>query len=204
MVILKHTEDVFLNHVFYIQLHTKLPSFIQKSEEPALHKQNSSPTKDNRMGNCLVLQESVVKIMKTDGKILEYKAPIKVQQVLTEFSGHAVADSLRHLQPNTRLHGGQLYYLIPPPPPSAKARKKKVRFADQEVEGVQENKVVRIKLVISKQELHNMLHEGGISVTKMMSLVHGEEGIEEEDKSTKSDGDFREWKPALESIPEVN
>lgn len=42
------------------------------------------------MGNCLVLlQENVVRVMKTDGKILEYKALIKVEQVLIDFSGHA-------------------------------------------------------------------------------------------------------------------
>lgn len=159
------------------------------------------------MGNCLVQEENVVKIMKTDGKVLEYKTPIKVEQVLIQFCGHAVSDSLpvlHHLQPNTKLLSSQLYYLVPlPPSPSPKASKK-VRFANPEVQGVQESSVVRIKLVISKQELHDMLQKGGIE--KMLSLVHGEKGIDvgDEDLSTKNDDGSQGWKPALDSIPEVN
>ncbi|TKY61982.1 hypothetical protein E2542_SST11836 [Spatholobus suberectus] len=154
------------------------------------------------MGNCLVLQENVVKIMKTDGKILEYKTPIKVEQVLVEFSGHAVSESLpvlRYLEPNTKLLRGQLYYLVPLPPPSPKSNKK-VRFADPEVQDVKKSSVVRIKLVISKQELHDMLQNGGFSVSKMLSLVHEDK---DEGLSQKSDDISQGWKPALESIPEV-
>ncbi|XP_061366770.1 uncharacterized protein LOC133309919 [Gastrolobium bilobum] len=159
------------------------------------------------MGNCLVLQENIVKIMKTDGKILEYKTPIKVEQILIEFSGHAVSESLpvldQHLHPNTKLLSGHLYYLVPLPQPSPKAWKK-VRFANPEVQGVQKSNVVRIKLVISKQELQDMLQNGGFSVDKMLSLVHGEKGIDGEDLSQKSDDVSQGWKPVLESIPEVN
>lgn len=159
------------------------------------------------MGNCLVLQENVVRVMKTDGKVLEFKTPIKVHQVLTEFSGHAISESmpvLRHLQPNTKLLGGQLYYLVPPASPSPKASKKKVRFANPEIEGAQESNVIRIKLVISKQELQNMLEKGGISVNNMLSLVHREKGVDRKDICNKSDDSCGGWKPALESIPEVN
>ncbi|KAK7337239.1 hypothetical protein VNO77_17803 [Canavalia gladiata] len=158
------------------------------------------------MGNCLVVQENVVRIMKTDGKILEYKAPIKVEQVLIEFAGHAVSDSLQvlqHLEPNTILLSGQLYYLVPLPPPSPKSCKK-VRFAEPEVQDVQKSSVVRIKLVISKQELQDMLQQGGFSLNKMLSLVHDEKGIDGDDLSQKSDDFSQAWKPALQSIPELN
>lgn len=147
------------------------------------------------MGNCLVLQQNMVRIMKTDGKILEYKTPIKVEQILADFSGHAISDSqqvLKHLQPNTKLLSSQLYYLVPlppstPPTPSPKSRKK-VRFAIPEVEDVEKSSVVRIKLVISKQKLHDMLQNGGISVDKMLSLVNSEKGMDcSEDLSHKSD-----------------
>ncbi|XP_020213766.1 uncharacterized protein LOC109797992 [Cajanus cajan] len=154
------------------------------------------------MGNCLVLQENVVKIMKTDGKILEYKIPIKVEEVLIQFSGHAVSESLtvlRYLEPNTKLLKGKLYYLVPLPPPSPKTNKK-VRFADPEVQDMKKSNVVRIKVVISKQELQDMLQSGGFSVSKMMSLVHEDKG---EDLSQKSEDVSQGWKPALESIPEV-
>ncbi|KAF7820906.1 uncharacterized protein G2W53_026361 [Senna tora] len=95
------------------------------------------------------------KIMKSDGKVLEYKTPIKVHQVLTQFSGHAISESLpilRHLQPNAKLVGGQLYYLVPTAP-SPKSGKK-VRFANPEVvEKAKESIVVRIKLVIKRSFL---------------------------------------------------
>jgi len=129
------------------------------------------------MGNCLVLQQiNVVKIMKTNGKILEYETqtPIKVEKVLP----------------------------IPPSPSSPKERKK-VRFADPEVQDVQKSSAVRIKLVISKQKLQEMLDNGGISVEKMLSLVHGEDGMIGEDLCKKSDDACVGWKPVLQSIPEV-
>ncbi|KAF7804290.1 uncharacterized protein G2W53_043401 [Senna tora] len=158
------------------------------------------------MGNCLVLQENVAKIMKSDGKVLEYKTPIKVHQVLTQFSGHAISESfpvLRHLQPNAKLVGGQLYYLVPPAP-SPKSGKK-VRFANPEVveEAKESSRVVRIKLVISKQELQNLLQKGGISVD-MLSLVDAERGEDGEVMCNESEDVCQGWKPALESIPEIN
>ncbi|WVZ05302.1 hypothetical protein V8G54_018648 [Vigna mungo] len=158
------------------------------------------------MGNCLVLQEKVVRIMKTDGKILEYKTPIRVEDVLLQFSGHAVSESLtvmRYLDPQTKLARGQLYHLValPPPSPSPSPKtNKKVRFADPEVQDVQKSNVVRIKLVISKQELQNMLQNGGFSVSNMLSLV---DEVKVEDLSQKNDDVLQAWKPALESIPEV-
>lgn len=126
------------------------------------------------MGNCLVLQQiNVVKIMKTNGKILEYKTqtPIKVEEVL--------------------------------PLPSSPKERKKVRFADPEVQDVQKSSAVRIKLVISKQKLQEMLDNGGISVENMLSLVHGENGMDGEDLCKKSDDACAGWKPVLQSIPEV-
>ncbi|XP_057721713.1 uncharacterized protein LOC130935824 [Arachis stenosperma] len=166
------------------------------------------------MGNCLVVQENVVKIMKTDGKVLEYKAPIKVEQVLVDFSGHVVSDSLlRHLQPNTKLLGGSLYHLVPPPPPpsqqpSTPKSSKKVRFAEPEVQDVQESKVVTIKVVISKQQLRDMMQKGVVSVDKMLSMVHRENQVATDDDDDEEEGnrDFCDnaWKPPLESITEVN
>jgi len=129
------------------------------------------------MGNCLVLQQiNVVKIMKTNGKILEYKTqtPIKVEDVLPSL-----------------------------PSSSSPKERKKVRFADPEVQDVQKSSAVRIKLVISKQKLQEMLDNGGISVEKMLSLVHGENGMDGEDLCKKSDDACVGWKPVLQSIPEV-
>ncbi|KAK0585305.1 hypothetical protein LWI29_026532 [Acer saccharum] len=159
------------------------------------------------MGNCIVLEEKVVKVMKTDGKILEYKAPMKVHQVLSEFSGHALSDSSLpetfHLHQDVKLLGGNLYYLVPLPPlPSPK--KKKVRFSDHREEekegdhGQGTGNIVRIKLVISKQQLQELLQKGGISVHDMVSQLQGKQTTNDHVDNCKG------WKPELESIPEVD
>ncbi|XP_009607129.1 uncharacterized protein LOC107773578 [Nicotiana tabacum] len=129
------------------------------------------------MGNCIVLQEKVVKVMKTDGKILEYKAPIKVYQVLSQFGGqYAISESLsviQNLLPNSNMLAGQLYYLLPilpVPPPKIAKKKKVVKFAKEVVDQEEAKKqirtteAVRIKLVISKKELQALLSstEGGL------------------------------------------
>ncbi|CAK8544073.1 unnamed protein product [Lathyrus sativus] len=128
------------------------------------------------MGNCLVLQQiNMMKIMKTDRKVLEYKTPIEVEEVL------------------------------PLPLPASPKGVRKVRFANPEVQDVHKSSVVRIKLVISKQKLQDMLDNGGISVDKMLSLAHGEKGMDGEDLCKESDDDdsLWEWKPVLKNIPEV-
>ncbi|KAL2323082.1 hypothetical protein Fmac_027461 [Flemingia macrophylla] len=142
------------------------------------------------MGNCLVVEEEVVRIMKSDGKILEYKAPIKVHHLLNQFPGHAISESLHHLPPDTTLLQGQLYYLVPLPPPKV-SKVKRVMF-----EQVQERDVVRVKLVLSKQELKDMLRNGGISVNDVLSLVEGA------DVCAKDNDHSRGWKPSLETILE--
>ena len=158
------------------------------------------------MGNCLVLEEKVISVMKTDGKILDYQAPIKVQQVLSDFSGHALSDSFsgfQYLQPDAKLLPGQLYYLIPVPSPSQKNKKKKVRFSNPEVNDEQGNAgVVRIKLIISKQELQELFQKG-VSVQDMVSQIQSKQSTNGIDTSD-ADDNCRGWKPVLESIAEVN
>lgn len=159
------------------------------------------------MGNSLGLQDKVIKIRKTDGKILTYKAPMKVHQILSEFPGHAISDTLpvlRHLKPDTKLHKNHVYYLLPLPLSSPKVGKKKtVRFANPEEEAVQESGVVRIKLVITKKELQEMIQKGVVAVDEMVSQLHIKKGIDSADEFT-ADDDNKGWKPDLESIPEVN
>ncbi|KAF3967003.1 hypothetical protein ACB098_05G075700 [Castanea mollissima] len=159
------------------------------------------------MGNSLGLQDKVIKIRKTDGKILTYKAPMKVHQILSEFPGHAISDTLpvlRHLKPDTKLLRNHVYYLLPLPLSSPKVGKKKtVRLANPEEEAVQESGVVRIKLVITKKELQEMIQKGVVSVDEMVSQLHIKKGIDSADEFT-TDDDSKGWKPDLESIPEVN
>ncbi|KAF5737446.1 hypothetical protein HS088_TW13G00327 [Tripterygium wilfordii] len=160
------------------------------------------------MGNCLVVEDQVIQVMKPDGKILEYRAPINVNQVTSEYSGHAISDTLQvihqHLLPETKLIGGHLYYLVPLPssPPEIR-KKKKVRFSNPEKEDGQGSSVVRIKIIISKQELQEMLQKEGVSVDNMLSHLQVQEKVSEVDRSSEDDNSNR-WKPALESIAEVN
>ncbi|GAB4856388.1 hypothetical protein Ancab_014308 [Ancistrocladus abbreviatus] len=130
------------------------------------------------MGNCLRAQKQIVKVVKMDGKILEYRAPIKVHQVLSNFTGHAIADILPasgHLQPNTELVGGRFYYLVPLQMQPSKVRRKKVSFLNLEERGKGDSTGLRVKLVIRKQELMEMIENGVISVNRMASQPQNEE-----------------------------
>ncbi|CAI0462263.1 unnamed protein product [Linum tenue] len=132
------------------------------------------------MGNCMVVEEKVVKVMGPDGKILEYTSPTTVQQVLSDSPGQLVCDYPSLLQqqqkflPEVKLVGGRLYYLVPLLPstptsaPQLVVKKQKVRFAvpeGGEYEGrtkndkvaVKSGGVVRIKLVITMQKLEELL-----------------------------------------------
>ncbi|XP_041019822.1 uncharacterized protein LOC121261479 [Juglans microcarpa x Juglans regia] len=159
------------------------------------------------MGNSFVLQTKAIKIMKTDGKVLRYKAPMKVHQVLLEFPGHAISDTLpvlRHLKPETKLLRGHVYHLVPLPLPSPKVGKKKtVRFANPEGEAVQESGVVRIKLIITKKELLEILEKGVDSVGEKVSQLQSKSCIGGAGEYT-GDENCRGWMPDLESIPEAS
>ncbi|KAK4730731.1 hypothetical protein R3W88_023719 [Solanum pinnatisectum] len=186
------------------------------------------------MGNCIVLQEKVVKVMKTDGKILEYKAPIKVHQILSQFSSHVISNSHQvienqHLQPDDDLLGGQIYYLLPslPKPKSAKKKVKfgndqvkkkvkfanddqlvndheKVNFANDQVELLEANhdhhhkkEVIRVKIVISKKELQELLSSSEGGIIKVDDMIKSTTIVEESTINGKG------WKPILDIIPEI-
>ncbi|CAI0391845.1 unnamed protein product [Linum tenue] len=196
------------------------------------------------MGNCMVVEEKVVKVMRPDGKILEYTSPTIVQQVMSDFPGQFVCDhsysslqqqqQQQNLLPEAKLVGGRLYYLVPLPPPVPASpeklvvkQKKKVRFAvpeGGEKESSQNKKVeehhhdesdvkgggvVRIKLVITKQELEELLKKGGVSVGDMVSHLQDQQrlvkvDVGENDQQQQEEEEWQKnWKPVLESIPEI-
>ncbi|KAM3324938.1 hypothetical protein P3S67_000062 [Capsicum chacoense] len=158
------------------------------------------------MGNCIVLQEKVVKVIKTDEKILEYKAPIKVHQILSQFPNHVISNSLQiidqNLLPNDDMLGGKIYYLLPILPRKP-AVKKKVKFADES------KNVVRIKIVISKKELEALLMSNGGGLIAVDHSVKKEHviandilkcSVVEDNSIDRSKG----WKPVLDNIPEID
>ncbi|KAL1566149.1 hypothetical protein AAHA92_01790 [Salvia divinorum] len=130
------------------------------------------------MGNCLVLQE---KVMKKDGyQILEHNS---------KFS-HASCDEGKNMHPSVQNH---LHFPI-------KTTKKTVRVSDKVFEG---GRVVRIKVVISKRELHEMLSGGReISVYGLMLKVKNHQEITDKVESRVNIG--KGWFPSLESITEIN
>ncbi|KAK8350940.1 hypothetical protein V6Z12_A05G000200 [Gossypium hirsutum] len=136
------------------------------------------------MGNCLVVEEKVIGIMEPDGKILEYQALVKVEQLIS----------------------GQLYYLIPLPSPSKKHKKRKVRFSNPEVndDQVRSPNVVRIKLIISKQELQELLQNGGVSAQDIASHnIQSKQTTNGIIAPDVDDDSCRVSKPVLQTIAEV-
>ncbi|XP_077249291.1 uncharacterized protein LOC143888764 [Tasmannia lanceolata] len=141
------------------------------------------------MGNCLALirpsmEEKVLRIVKMDGKILEYRAPVLVKDLLFNFDGYGIGisqNASQHLPSYHELKVGHMYYLLSSPV------KRSLIDEDPPV-GLK-----RIKVVISKKQLQELMAKT-ISVEEVISGLHkGEwDGID----STKS------WSPKLETIPE--
>ncbi|KAJ0244240.1 hypothetical protein HA466_0189030 [Hirschfeldia incana] len=170
------------------------------------------------MGNCIVVEKKVIKIMRNDGEVVEYRGPMHVHDILTQFSGHySLFDSLSnnyHLHPQAKLRCGRLYYLMPKQTTTIKHRKttKKVRFANPEVEkeggdgltdygdNTKEKSpsVVRVKMVVSKQELEKLLQGGSVHeiVYRSLSKQHPCHDADATDQC------LRGWRPLLDSIPE--
>ncbi|CAN0847044.1 Uncharacterized protein At1g66480 [Linum grandiflorum] len=153
------------------------------------------------MGNCMVVEEKVLKVMRPDGKILEYSTPILAHEVLSDFPA-AASDSSSVQQhiliPDAKLLGGKLYFLVPIPC-STPVKKQSIKM-EEESEEKSGGGVVRIKLVISKQELEELLKRGGVSMRDMVSHLQGQQQQKEEEEEENDD----DWKPSLESIPELD
>ncbi|XP_009773722.1 uncharacterized protein LOC107808244 [Nicotiana tabacum] len=129
------------------------------------------------MGNCIVLQQKIVKVMKTNGKVLEYKPLMKKDNEVLPLA---------------------------PEPPTKVPVNKKVTFADEVEESSKKgsDQVLRIKLVISKKELQALLNEGGgLTVDGIVQYPLQKEQISSNEMIKN---DCIGWKPALDSIPELD
>lgn len=160
------------------------------------------------MGNCIALRKKAIKIIKPDGEVLEYSPPMKVCHVLSIFGGHALYDSLpvvRHLHPDTDMIGGRVYYLSPLLAAPRQRAKKAGDISSKITPTGQESGVLRIKLVISKQELQAMLQKGGVTVDNMVSKLQNNGKVYGTDSfSSDSRRSSPRWMPMLESVPEGN
>lgn len=116
------------------------------------------------MGNCLpsrgyghvsahlVGREEFIMVTRSDGKIMEFTAPLVVKDLISAYPQHSVVHSqdekFRSLSPNQKLVPGQLYrLLLIPNSPSSLTR-------TQNGSGI-----MRVHMVISEQELQALLSD---------------------------------------------
>lgn len=131
---------------------------------------------------CKCNHHEVLRVMKTDGKILEYTRPMLVKNVLMNFPGYGIGLSkrpLRQLPLNYELKVGHVYYLLP-------LSSSDYSSSSLGMEGTSSG-TKRIKVIITKQQLEELL-------SKKISV---EEKLLEIQKESMS-----RWRPVLETIPE--
>uniref|UniRef100_A0A7N2KVE3 Uncharacterized protein n=1 Tax=Quercus lobata TaxID=97700 RepID=A0A7N2KVE3_QUELO len=131
---------------------------------------------------CKCNHQEVLRVMKTDGKILEYTRPMLVKNVLMNFPGYGIGLSkrpLRQLPLNYELKVGHVYYLLP-------LSRSDYSSSSLGMEGTNSG-TKRIKVIITKQQLEELL-------SKKISV---EEKLLEIQKESMS-----RWRPVLETIPE--
>ncbi|GLT48300.1 hypothetical protein SLA2020_219330 [Shorea laevis] len=155
------------------------------------------------MGNCLApcschgalkaKSKKVLQIEKMDGKMLEFKTPVLVKDVLVNFSsvGIGLSKSARErLPPDYELKLGKVYYFLPPSSSgsteASTAREHNSSMADTRA-------AKRIKVVITKQQLQQLLSKQ--VTTEEILAGPKKNNCYIIDESTN-------WKPKLESIPE--
>lgn len=151
-----------------------------------------------RRGNASCLEaaeksnnKNVVQLVKMDGKIMEFSAPILVKDVLQNFSGYNIAlsrEALQQLPSNSRLKLGDVYYLIP------SAEDLESAEGSRKVEKEEGSGVKRIKVVITRQQLQDLLSKQVLAVDILSGL--------RSETCTYDEKCMTIWKPELESIPE--
>ncbi|KAL6004260.1 hypothetical protein ACLOJK_004807 [Asimina triloba] len=146
------------------------------------------------MGNCCFLLRPtqktrschVLQITKIDGKILEYRDPVLVKDVLLNHTGHKISVSRKSTQ-NLPLHYqlklGKRYYLLP--------------LIDEQrpipTEDVRSGSSKRIKVIVTKQQLQELLKKK-ISLEDVLSMPR---------KNVLDGADsVASWRPKLETVPE--
>ncbi|XP_031473602.1 uncharacterized protein LOC116246055 [Nymphaea colorata] len=149
------------------------------------------------MGNCLTIEAKVIKFKNKDGEMLEHDAPQEVQHLLADFPVHASSESYAA---SSALLPDQVSHL----PSSSTAQETEERNTpttsngDDHAAGAGESKcssggIIRIKLLVTKQQLEDILTKG-VSLDNMITnLTRGAYNI---------DSPNSRWKPTLRSIPE--
>lgn len=145
---------------------------------------------------CISLSSrKVVQIVEMDGKVAEFRSRLRVKDLLTNFNKGFVVKSWRnspdHLPPSFELQLGKVYYLLPDD--QAEEINPTASTVSAQVEPEPEPSVKRIKVVITKKQLMELLSKK-ISVEEIILGI---------DKTCSVSSD-KDWKPSLVSIPEEN
>ncbi|CAM8999164.1 unnamed protein product [Rhodiola kirilowii] len=159
------------------------------------------------MGNHPAISRSkhhrVLRVVKPDGKVLEFKAPMSVKDLLSNFENSRILmfkHSPQHLSEDFQLQIGNNYYIIPGRE-SDEIDTATVRSASASMAETEqcEDNTKRIKIVITKRQLQELL-SGRVSMDDVVARAT----IEARDSESDSDrvGSGRRWKPELETIPE--
>ncbi|KAK6936625.1 PADRE domain [Dillenia turbinata] len=150
------------------------------------------------MRNCFLPRAStgkhnkVIQIVRGDGKILEYRKPILVKDVLLRFSGSFISvskEAAQHLHPNYELKMEEVYYLFPS---STSLESIGFEGLSSMVDSRQDQSVRRIKVVITKQQLKDYLSKE-IPAEKVLFDIEKKKALYDHASN---------WTPKLEAIPE--
>ncbi|GAB2228537.1 hypothetical protein Droror1_Dr00022657 [Drosera rotundifolia] len=129
----------------------------------------------------------VLQVVKLDGKVIEFDAPIRVKDLLAAYPNLYVGAFREATQPlplDCKLKVGGIYYLLP-------------YFADRpckDDEQIDDAPAKRVKMVITKQQLQLLLSKD----------IRIEDFFLELDKGScrSLDDAARSWRPTLQAIPE--
>ncbi|RVW22360.1 hypothetical protein CK203_096198 [Vitis vinifera] len=115
------------------------------------------------MGNCFALcipsKRRVLWVVKRDGKMIQFRGPILVKDVLVNFSGLGVGvsrEALQHLPSDYELKIGKVYYLLPCPCSSGGSVSAPEVSSVADDGGQKGSGMKRIKVVITKQQLQDL------------------------------------------------
>lgn len=143
-------------------------------------------------------QGEAVKIVKSDGKVLEFTTPTLVKDVLVNFTGFVIGSSQdashhhHHLSPDFELKMGQVYYMLPSPQPPALPPPHSFMEDSHKSSNTR-----RVRIVLTKKQLQQLLAEQ----VSMEELI-----MQQLEKTTLCSNleSSSTWKPALAAIPEGN
>lgn len=164
------------------------------------------------MGNCVASSrfnnqvrrkscgsdQKLLRIIKMDGKVMEYSTSVLVKDVLLSFHGFGVGvseNSYQLLSLDYELKTGRAYYLLPLSLPqfsgSQELKPSVMRKEEKEEDGGRR----RVKVVLTKPQLQELLSMN-ISLEEIISAASTYEEF--------SKRNSRNWKPELDTIIEGN